>query len=61
MFLAELEFVPELNADHSLKRIVLNVYREHSDKNQGVGKDRTDIKLRYGVNVNGRTVRLSEK
>ena len=53
MFLAELEFVPELNADHSLKRIVLNVYREHSDKNQGVGKDRTDIKLRYGVNVNG--------
>lgn len=53
MFLAELEFVPELNADHSLKRTVLNVYREHSDKNQGVGKDRTDIKLRYGVNVNG--------
>ena len=32
---------------------MLNVYREHSDKNQGVGKDRTDIKLRYGVNVNG--------
>ena len=53
MFLAELEFVPELNADHSLKRIVLNVYREHSDKNQGVGKDRTDIKLRYGTNVDG--------
>lgn len=53
MFLAELEFVPELNADHSLKRTVVNVYREHSDKNQGVGKDRTDIKLRYGVNVNG--------
>lgn len=53
MFLAELEFVPELNADHSLKRIILNVYREHSDKNQGVGKDRTDIKLRYGTNVEG--------
>lgn len=53
MFLAELEFVPELNTDHSLKRIVLNVYREHSEKSQGVGKDRTDIKLRYGVNVNG--------
>lgn len=53
MFLAELEFVPELNADHSLKRIVLNVYREHSDRSQGVGKDRTDIKLRYGINVNG--------
>ena len=53
LFMAELEFVPELNADHSLKRTVLNVYREHSDKNQGVGKDRTDIKLRYGVNVNG--------
>lgn len=53
LFMAELEFVPELNADHSLKRTVLNVYREHSDNNQGVGKDRTDIKLRYGVNVNG--------
>lgn len=53
MFLAELEFVPELNADHSLKRIVLNVYREHSEKSQGVGKDRTDIKLRYGTNVDG--------
>lgn len=53
LFMAELEFVPELNADHSLKRTVLNVYREHSDKNQGIGKDRTDIKLRYGVNVNG--------
>lgn len=53
MFLAELEFVPELNTDHSLKRIVLNVYREHSEKSQGVGKDRTDIKLRYGTNVDG--------
>ena len=53
MFLAELEFVSELNADHSLKRIVLNVYREHSEKSQGVGKDRTDIKLRYGTNVDG--------
>lgn len=53
MFLAELEFVPELNTDHSLKRIVLNVYREHSEKIQGVGKDRTDIKLRYGTNVDG--------
>ena len=53
MFLAELEFVPELNTDHSLKRIILNVYREHSEKSQGVGKDRTDIKLRYGTNVDG--------
>ena len=42
-----------LNDDYSLKEIVMNVYREHSDNNTGVGEFRGDIKLRYGKNVTG--------
>lgn len=52
-FRAEIEIVPELDKNYSLKRMVLNVYREHSDTRQGIGKDRTDITLRYGKNVTG--------
>ena len=55
VFGAEVEFVPELNQDHSLKRIVLNVYKEHTDTVQGIGTDRTDMVLRYGKNVSGIT------
>lgn len=55
VFSAEVEFVPELNDDYSLKRIVLNVYKEHTDTVQGVGTDRADIVLRYGINVTGVT------
>lgn len=51
VFGAEAEFVPELDKNYSLKRIVLNIYREHSDAYQGIGKERTDIVLRYGHNV----------
>ncbi|MGN1193821.1 MAG: phage tail spike protein [Dorea sp.] len=52
-FSAEAEFVVELNDNYSLKRIVLNVYKEHSDTVQGIGTKRTDIALRYGKNVTG--------
>ncbi|WP_346911559.1 phage tail spike protein, partial [Faecalicatena orotica] len=55
IFEAEIEFVPKLNADYSLSKIVMNVYHEHSNKEQGMGKDRTDIVLRYGKNVIGIT------
>lgn len=55
VFGAEVEFIPELNEDYSLKRIVMNVYREHTDTVQGVGTDRTDMILRYGKNVSGIT------
>lgn len=55
VFGAEVEFIPELNSDHSLKRIVLNVYKEHTDTIQGIGTDRTDMVLRYGKNVSGIT------
>lgn len=55
VFSAELEFFPELNDDYSLKRIVMNVYNEHSDTNQGVGQNRDDITLRYGKDISGIT------
>ena len=55
VFSAEIEFITELNDDYSLKRVVVNVYREHSDDYQGIGRARTDITLRYGKEVNGIT------
>lgn len=53
VFDAEIDFQTVLNDDYSLKEIVMNVYREHSDNNTGVGEFRGDIKLRYGKNVTG--------
>lgn len=53
VFDAEIEFQTVLNDDYSLKEIVMNVYREHSDNNTGVGEFRGDIKLWYGKNVTG--------
>lgn len=55
VFSAEIEFVAELNDDYSLKSVVANVYREHSDTDQGIGRERTDITLRYGKEVTGVT------
>ena len=49
VFSAEAEFVPVLNPDFSLQKIVLNVYKQHSDTVQGIGQNRTDERLRYGV------------
>lgn len=51
VFDAELEFVTELNNDYSLKRVVMNIYREHSDSVQGLGKDRRGTILRYPNDV----------
>lgn len=55
VFDAEAEFIPQLNNDYSLKRIVLNVYKKNSDTDQGMGRDRTDMMLRYGKEVSGIT------
>ena len=55
VFAAEVEFVAELNDNYSLKQITMNVYKEHDDENQGMGTRRTDITLRYGVDVEGIT------
>lgn len=51
VFDAELEFVTELNNDHSLKQITMNVYRAHSDDYQGMGHDRTSEVIRYGKEI----------
>lgn len=53
VFLAEIEFETVLNRDYSLKEIVLNVYRKHSDTDSGVGEYRNDIVLRYGKGITG--------
>ncbi len=55
VFDAEAEFVPILNNDYSLKKIVLNVYKKNSSTDQGMGRYRQDIILRYGKEVSGIT------
>ena len=53
VFSAEIEFETVLNSDYSLKEIVLNVYREHSNTDSGIGEYRNDIVLRYGKGITG--------
>ena len=55
VFDAELEFVTELNDDYSLKNVVLNIYRAHSDSVQGMGSDKRSTILRYPNNIYGIT------
>lgn len=50
-FDAEVEFVTNLNDNGSLKTITLNVYRKHSDENQGIGKDKRNEVFRYGKDI----------
>ena len=53
VFDAEAEIVTVLNDDYSLKKLVLNIYREHDSDHQGVGRYRKDVVLRYGKSVKG--------
>ena len=55
VFDAELEFVTELNDDYSLKNVVLNIYRAHSDSAQGIGNDKRSTILRYPNDIYGIT------
>lgn len=55
VFDAELEFVTQLNDDYSLKNVVLNIYRAHSDSVQGMGSDKRSTILRYPNDVYGIT------
>lgn len=50
-FDAEIEFETKLQADSQLDEFVLNVYKAHDDKNQGVGRKRSDIVIKYGKNI----------
>lgn len=54
VFDAELEFITELDRNYSLKRIVMNIYREHDSKHQGLGNDkRAQGNIRYGKEITG--------
>lgn len=55
VFDAELEFVTQLNDDYSLNNVVLNIYRAHSDRVQGMGTDKRSTILRYPNNIYGIT------
>lgn len=55
VFDAELEFVTQLNDDYSLKNVVLNIYRAHSDSVQGMGSDKRSKILRYPNDIYGIT------
>lgn len=55
VFSAEVEFVPVMNPNYTLNRIEMNVYKEHTDGVQGIGRNRSDEILRYGLNVKGVT------
>lgn len=62
VFEAEIEFVPKLADNGSLSRLVMNVYKEHSDENQGMGQRRDDLTLRYRKDVDSikRTADITE-
>ena len=55
VFDAELEFITKLNDDYSLKNVVLNIYRAHSDSVQGMGSDKRSTILRYPNDIYGIT------
>ena len=61
-FDAEIEFETLLCNDGTLDSIVLNVYKESDDSNQGVGNYRPDKTLYYGKTIKGvtRTVDKTE-
>lgn len=50
-FDAEIEFDVSLKPNGSIKAFIVNVYHEHDDNHQGVGKNRSDLYLEYGKNV----------
>lgn len=50
-FDAEVEFITFLNNDGSLKEIVVDVYKAHSDTNQGIGLDRRGETFRWGNEI----------
>lgn len=50
-FDAEIEFETHLKSNSQLDRFVMNVYKAHSAENQGVGRKRNDVVLKYGKNV----------
>lgn len=50
-FDAEIEFETKLKSNSQLDRFVINVYKAHSETNQGIGRRRNDVVLKYGKNI----------
>ena len=59
-FDAEIEFETLLNEDSSLKEFRVNVYREQSDRHQGVGRFRHDLKLVFEKNLKSVTRKIDK-
>ncbi|WAX12404.1 hypothetical protein EC55P1_00012 [Enterococcus phage EC55P1] len=51
VFDAEVEFVTYLDDFHNLDRIVMNVYKAHSETNQGLGLDSRQMVFRFGNEI----------
>ncbi|EFV98135.1 mannosyl-glycoprotein endo-beta-N-acetylglucosaminidase [Streptococcus agalactiae ATCC 13813] len=53
-FDAEIEFETQLHNNHTFKAFIVNVYKEYEEGvSYGVGRDKTDVILRYQKNISG--------
>ena len=59
-FDAEIDFDTQLNADSSIKSFKVNVYHEHDDEYQGVGRVRNDVQLIYRKNLKSITRKIDK-
>lgn len=61
-FDAEIEFETQLHNNHTFKAFIVNVYKEYEEgTSYGVGRDRSDVVLRYQKNVAGITKKLDKR
>lgn len=58
VFSAEIEFSTKLNSNGTLKSIIVDIYKEHDDKNQGIGNDRRTSTFYFGEEI--KTIRKTE-
>ena len=59
-FNAEIEFDTQLKADSTIKKFTINIYHEHDDTHQGVGRIRNDVVLKYGKNISSITRKVDK-
>ena len=59
-FNAEIEFDTQLKADSTLNNFTVNIYHEHDDTHQGVGRIRNDVVLKYGKNISSITRKVDK-
>lgn len=59
-FDAEIDFDTQLNADSTIKSFKVNVYHEHDDEHQGVGRVRNDVQLIYRRNLKSITRKIDK-